>query len=80
MVMAGSRCSGSLEPIGSQHKDHFINLERRRDCHMAHTHSQGAPSVHSKRTGQHEASHHSHDEELYNLEKKVECLHQCLRR
>lgn len=72
--MAGSRRSGSLESVGSQHRDHFINLERMRDRHVAYTHSQGAPSVHSKRTGQHKASHHSLDEEVHNLENKVERL------
>ena len=42
---------------------------------MAHTHSQGAPSFHSERIEQHEASYYSRDEELHNLEKKVERLH-----
>ena len=42
---------------------------------MAHTHSQTTPSFHSKRTRQHEASNHSRDEEVHNLEKKVEQLH-----
>ena len=45
---------------------------------MAHTHSQGAPSFHFERTGQHEATNHSHDEEVHNLEQKVEPLHQRL--
>ena len=74
MVMAGLRRRGSLEFVGSQHRDHFVNLEHRRDRDVAHTHSQGAPSFHFERTGQHEASHHSHDEEVHNLEKKVELL------
>ena len=46
---------------------------------MAHTYSQGILSFHSKQTGQHEASHHSRDEELYNLERKVERLCRHLR-
>ena len=70
--MASPKRSGSLESVGSQCRDHFINLERRRDCDMAHTHSERVPSVHSKQTGQHEASHNLHDEGVYNLEKKVE--------
>ena len=60
--------------VGSQRRDHFINLERRRDENMAHTHSQGALSFHSEETGQHGASNYSRDEELHNLEKNVECL------
>ncbi|XP_075665413.1 uncharacterized protein LOC142635083 [Castanea sativa] len=70
--MASSKHSGSLESIGSQHRDPFVNLERRRDRHVAYTHSEGAPSVHSEHTGQHEASHHLRDEEVHNLKKKVE--------
>ena len=72
--MADSKCSGSLEFVGSQRRDHFVNLERRRDRHVAHTHSWGAPSVHSEWIGQQKASHHSCDEEVHNLEKKVERL------
>ena len=41
---------------------------------MAYTYNQGTPSFHSERTGQHEASNHSCDEEVHNLEKKVERL------
>ena len=41
---------------------------------MAHTHSKRAPSLHSERTGQHQASHNSCDEEVYNLKKKVDRL------
>ena len=41
---------------------------------MAYTHSQGAPSFHSEQTRKHKASNHSHDEEVHNLEKKVERL------
>ena len=78
--MAGPRHSGSLESVGSQRWDRFVNLKCRRDWDMAHTHSQGAPSFHFERTGQHEASNYSRDEELHNLEKKVEHLHRCWRR
>ena len=42
---------------------------------MAYMHNEGAPSVHLERTRQHEASHQSRDEEVHNLEKKVERLH-----
>ena len=72
--MASPRQSGSLESVGSQRRDHFVNLEQRRDCHMAHTHSERVVFVHSERTGQHEANHNSRDEEVYNLEKKMERL------
>lgn len=77
MVIAGPKCSGSLESIGSQHRDHFVNLECRRDQDVAHTQSQGAPSFHFERTRQHEVSHHSRDEEVHNLERKVERLLRC---
>ena len=73
--MVGPKRSASLESVGSQRRNHFINLKRRRDRDMAHTHSQATPSFHSKRTRQHEASNHSRDEEVHNLEKKVEQLH-----
>ena len=39
---------------------------------MAHTSSERALFVQSERIGQHEASHHFRDEEVHNLEKKVE--------
>ena len=78
--MAGPRRSGSQEFVGFQRKDHFVNLQRRRDRDMAHTHSQGASSFHSERTGQHEASNYSHDDELHYLEKKVERLRRHLHR
>ena len=41
---------------------------------MAYTHSERVVFVHSERTGQHEANHNSRDEEVYNLEKKMERL------
>ena len=69
--MASPKWSGSLESMGSQRRDQFVNLERIRDRHMAHTHNERAPSMHSKRFGQHQGSHNSHDEEVYNLKKKV---------
>nr|POF02847.1 hypothetical protein CFP56_10905 [Quercus suber] len=78
--MASPRRSRSLESVGSQRRDHFVNLERRKDRNMAHTHNERVPSIHSERTSQHEASHNSRDEEMYNLEKKVEWLCRRLRR
>ena len=78
--MASSRRTGSLESVGSQCRDHFVNLEHRIDRDVAYTRSQGAPSFHSEQTGQHEESNHSHDEEVHSLEKKVERLHQRLHR
>ena len=72
--MASLRHCVSLESVSFQRKDHFINLECRRERDMAHTYNQGTPSFHSERTGQHEASNHSCDEEVHNLEKKVERL------
>ena len=76
--MVGPRRSGSLESVGSQHRDHFVNLEHRRYRDVAHTRSQGIPSFNSERSGQHEASNHSRDEEVHNLEKKLEWLRQRL--
>ena len=51
-----------------------------RDRHMAHTHNKRALFVHFEQTGQHQASHNSHDEEVYNLKKKVDRLRQRLHR
>ena len=72
--MAGPRRSGSLEFVVSQCRDHFVNLKHRRDKDVAQTHNQGAPSFHSERTEQHKASNNSRDEEVHNLEQKVERL------
>nr|POE77188.1 hypothetical protein CFP56_33142 [Quercus suber] len=47
---------------------------------MAHTRNERAPSVHSEHTGQHHASHNSHDKEVYKLKRKVNQLCQCLHR
>ena len=66
--------------MGSQRRDQFVNLERMRDRHMAHTHNERASFMHSKRTGQHQGSHNSHDEEVYNLKKKVDRLRRGLHR
>ena len=63
-----------MESLGSQRRDQFVNLEQIRDRHMAHTHNERAPSMHSKRFGQHQGSHNSHDEEVYNFKKKVDWL------
>ena len=78
--MANPRRNASLEFVGFQRRDWFVNLEQRRDCDMAHTHSQRAPFVHSNHTGQHHASHNSHDEEVYNLKRKVDRLRRHLHR
>ena len=78
--MSGQRQSGLVESIGSQRKDHFVNLERRRDRHEAHTHSQGASSFSSGRMRQYEASHQSLDKEVHSLERKLERLCRRLRR
>ena len=76
--MASPRQSGSLESVGSQRRDHFVNLERRRDRYMAHTHSERVLFIRFERIGQHKASHNTRNEEVYNLEKKMEWLCQCL--
>ena len=47
---------------------------------MAHTYNERAPSVHSEHTGQHHASHNSHDEEVYNFKRKVDRLRRHLHR
>ena len=47
---------------------------------MAHTRNERAPFGHSEHTGQHHASHNSHDEEVYNLKRKVNRLCRCLHR
>lgn len=78
--MANPRRSGSLEYVGSLWRDQFGNLKRRRDHDMANAHSQRAPSIHTDYIGQHHASHNSHNEEVYNLERKVDHLRQCLHR
>ena len=72
--MANPRRSGSLESVGSQRRDQFVNFEQRRDRDMGHTYNERAPSVHSEHTGQHHASHNSHDEEVYNFKRKVDRL------
>ena len=76
--MASPRQIGSLESVGSQRRDHFVNLERKRDRYMAHTHSERVLFIHFERIGQHKASHNTHNEEVYNLEKKMERLRRCL--
>ena len=76
--MASPRQSGSLESVGSQRRDHFVNLERRRDRYMAHTHSERVLFIHFERIGQHKANHNTRNEEVYNLEKKMERLRRCL--
>ena len=80
LKMANPRRNASLESVGSQRRDRFVNLEQRRDCDMAHTHSQRAPFVHSDHIGQHHTSHNSHDEEVYDLKRKVDRLHRHLHR
>ena len=76
--MASPRQIGSLEPVGSQRRDHFVNLKRRRDRYMAYTHSERVLFIHFERIGQHKASHNTRNEEVYNLEKKMEWLRRCL--
>ena len=76
--MASPRQIGSLESVGSQRRDHFVNLERRRDRYMAYTHSERVLFIHFERIGQHKASHNTRNEEVYNLEKKMEWLRRCL--
>ena len=76
--MANPRRNASLEYVGSQRRERFVNLEWRKDCDMANTHSQRAPFVHSDHTSQHHASHNSHDEEVYNLKRKVDRLYRHL--
>ena len=78
--MASLRRSGSLESVGSQRRDHFVNFERRRDRYMAHTHSERMLFIHFEQIGQHKASHNTRNEEVYNLEKKMERLRRCLHR
>ena len=72
--MANPRRSGSLESVGSQRRDRFVNLKWKRDRDMGHTYNERASSVHSKHTDQHHASHNSHDKEVYNFKRKVDRL------
>ena len=62
------------ESVGSQHQDHFLNLERKRDrevsVHMTHT------SRSHSRIG----SHVLHGEETKNLQVEIDHLHRKLRR
>ena len=62
--MASPRQIGSLESVGSQRRDHFVNLERRRDRYMAYTHSERVLFIHFERIGQHKASHNTRNEEV----------------
>nr|POF00337.1 hypothetical protein CFP56_33970 [Quercus suber] len=79
-MMANPRRSGYFESMGSQQRDQFVNLEQMRDCDMAHTYSEKAPPIHPEHTSQHRANHNSHDEEVYNLKRKVDRLHRRLHR
>ena len=47
---------------------------------MGHTYNERALFVHFEHTDQHHASHNSHDEEVYDLKRKVDWLHQHLHR
>ena len=76
--MANPRRSGSLEFVGPQWRDQFVNLERRKDYDMGHTYNERALSVHFEHTDQYYASHNSHDEEVYNFKRKVDWLRRCL--
>ena len=78
--MANPRRSGSLESVGSQRRDQFVNFEQRRDRDMGHTYNERALFVHSEHTDQHHASHNSHDEEEYNFKRKVDRLRRRLHR
>ena len=78
--MANPRRSGSLESVGSQRRDQFVNLEWRRDHDMGHTYNERAPFVHSKHTSQHHANYNSHDEEVYNFKREVDWLSRHLHR
>ena len=66
--------------MGYRHKYQFVNLEQRRDRDKAHTYNERASFVQSEQTGQHHARHNSHDEEVYNLKRKVDQFHRRLHR
>ena len=65
--MIGSR-PNQEESMGSQHQDHFLNMERRRDrevsVHMTHT-SRSHSGI---------GSHVSHGEETRNLQLEIDHL------
>ena len=63
----------SDESMGSQRQDHFVNLERGRDCKV---------SVHTTQTrGSHSrsGSHVSHGHETKNMQKEIDHLCRKLR-
>ena len=62
-----------VESMGSQHEDHFVNLERRRDCDVSmHT-------THTSRSQSRNASHLSHGEDTRALQLEIDHLKRKLR-
>ena len=63
----------SNESVGSQRQDHFVNLERRRDCEVSvhTTHTSGSLSK--------GGSHMSCGEETKNMQREIDYLHRKLR-
>ena len=60
--------------MGSQHQNHFLNLERRRDCEVS------VHITHSSRSHSRTGSHVSHREETRNLQLEVKHLRKKLQR
>ena len=59
--------------MGSQYQDHFLNLERMRDCEVSvHT-------IHTSRSHYRSESHMSHGEDTKNLQLEVDHLRRKLR-
>ena len=59
--------------MGSQCQDHFLNLERMRDCEVSvHT-------IHTSRSHYRSGSHMSHGEDTKNLQLEVDHLRRKLR-
>ena len=59
--------------MGSQHQDHFLNLERRKD------HKVSMHTTHNSRSHSRTGSHVSHGEETKNLQLEIYHLHRKLR-
>lgn len=74
--MAGSG-SNKEEYVGSLRKDHFVSLERRRDCEANRTLSVQVDAKytnHTSRSHSRPGIHVSHDEETRNLRLEIDQL------
>ena len=78
IIIHGNRLDDKEESMGSQHGDHFVNLERRRDHKVARSPSIRVESVHLDHISWSHLrpeSHISHEQKMCNL--KLEVGHLC---